>query len=119
MLPYQSPLLFLFLSLLEAMVSEDYITIPTLENKAIPDPLFGSRHSDSISVCAMFCVDSCRYFSFNFQTKMCRHYCQWNSRNHTNTESGWRTYKKTSFKTDGKCMFSLLIKLICVKKVLI
>lgn len=107
MLPYRRPLLFLYLAFSEAMVSDDYITVPALENKIIPDPLFGTRHSDSVSACALLCVDACRYFSFNFQTKMCRHYCQWNSHVYTRTELGWRTYKKISLKTDGECMLSL------------
>lgn len=112
MLPYRLPLLFLFLAFSEAVVSDDYIMVPALENKIIPDPLFGNRHSDSVSVCALLCVDACRYFSFNFQSKMCRHYCQWNSHVYTHTESGWRTYKKISLKTDGECMCSLLLHLL-------
>lgn len=111
MLPYRRPLLFLFLAFSEAMVSDYYVTISTLENKLIPDPLFGTRHTDSVSACALLCVDACRYFSFNFQTKMCRHHCQWNSHVYTHTELGWRTYNKTSLKTDGKCMLSVFITL--------
>lgn len=97
MLPYHRQLLFLFLALSEGMVSEYHIiAIPTLDNKVLSDPLFGIRYSDSISGCAVLCVDKCRFFSFNSQTGMCRHYCQWNNRTNTDTESGWRTYNKIS-----------------------
>lgn len=106
MLPHHRQLLFLFLSLSEAMVSEYYITaIPTLDNKVMSDPLFGITHPDSIFGCAVLCVDTCRYFSFNSQTGMCRHYFQWNSCIHTDTESGLRTDKMTSLEANGECIF--------------
>lgn len=108
MLPYHRQLLFLFLTLSEGMVSEYHIiAIPTLDNKVLSDPLFGIRHSESISGCAVLCVDKCRFFSFHFQTGMCRHYCQWNNRTHTDTESGWRTYNKISLEVTGECIFVL------------
>lgn len=110
MLPYHRQLLFLFFSLSEGMMSEyHFIANPTLNNKVLSDPLFGTRHSDSIIGCAMLCVDKCRFFSFNFQTGMCRHYCQWNNRTHTDTESGWRTYNKPkiSLEVTGECIFVL------------
>lgn len=108
MLPYHRQLLFLFLALSEGMVSEYHIiAIPTLDNKVLSDPLFGIRYSDSISGCAVLCVDKCRFFSFNSQTGMCRHYCQWNNRTNTDTESGWRTYNKISLEVAGECVFVL------------
>lgn len=108
MLPYRRQLLFLFLALSEGMVSEYHIiAIPALDNKVLSDPLFGTRHSDSISGCAVLCVDTCRFFSFNSKTRMCRHYCQWNECTYTDTESGWRTYKKTSLAGNGECIFVL------------
>lgn len=120
MLSYYRQLLFLFLSLSEAMVSEYYIAIPTLDNKAMSEPLFVIKHSDSIVACAMLCVDTCGYFSFNFQTGMCRHYSKLNNCTHTETESGWRTYKMTSLEDNGECIFlSLLITLNHAYKVII
>lgn len=108
MLPYHRQLLFLFLALSEGMVSEYHIiAIPALDNKVLSDPLFGTRHSHSISGCAVLCVDTCRFFSFNSKTGMCRHYCQWNECTYTDTESGWRTYKKTSLAGNGECIFVL------------
>lgn len=112
MLPYHRQLLFLFFSLSEGMMSEyHFIANPTLNNKVLSDPLFGTRHSDSIIGCAMLCVDKCPFFSFNFQTGMCRHYCQWNNRTHTDTESGWRTYNKPkiSLEDTGECIFVLTL----------
>lgn len=69
-------LVYIFLSMSEALVSKHYQENLDLENKLSIHPPVDSHHSQSILRCACFCVtcNGCNCFSFNSQTEMCRLY---------------------------------------------
>lgn len=83
-------LLFLFLSVSEAIVSKLYTVNFEFDNKATINTPSETLSSASLSICACSCGDGCKCFSFNSQTKMCRLHrscdCQ------TVSDTGWRLY---------------------------
>lgn len=99
-------LLFLFLSVSEAIVSKLYTVNFEFDNKATINTPSETLSSASLSICACSCGDGCKCFSFNSQTKMCRLYrscdCQ------TVSDTGWRLYTNPTLRPKGMLCSSLL-----------
>lgn len=93
-------LVYIFLSLSEALVSKLYRENLDLENKLSIHPPVDSHHSKSILRCACFCVtcNGCSCFSFNSQAKMCRLYLSCDDSDGTVAGEGWRSYSNSSLK---------------------
>lgn len=91
-------LMYIFLSMSEALVSKHYQENLDLENKLSIHPPVDSHHSKSILRCACFCVtcNGCNCFSFNPQTEMCRLYLSCDPSDGTVAEEGWISYSNSS-----------------------
>lgn len=101
-------LMYIFLSMSEALVSKHYQENLHLENKLSIHPPVDSHHSKSILRCACFCVtcNGCNCFSFNSQAEMCRLYLSCDPSDGTVAEDGWRSYSNTSLQPVTSLSFS-------------
>lgn len=84
--------LFLFLSVSEALVSKLYTASSENDNKASLHTPSNTLPAASLSICACLCGDSCKCFSFNSETKMCRLHSSCATQNMTVSDTGWRSY---------------------------
>ena len=69
---------------------------PTLEFFTHMETL-KNTDTDSLIHCAMLCGDDCRFFSFNWQTMMCRLHGSYDPSTMTVNGKGWRTHANQSF----------------------
>uniref|UniRef100_K1R942 Uncharacterized protein n=1 Tax=Magallana gigas TaxID=29159 RepID=K1R942_MAGGI len=59
--------------------------------------------SASLSICACSCGDSCKCFSFNSQTKMCRLHRSCDCQIMTVSDTGWRFYNNPTMRPKEHC----------------
>lgn len=91
-------LVYIFLSISEALVSKHYQKNLDLENKLSIHPPIDSHHSKSALRCACFCVtyNGCNCFSFSSQTETCQLYLSCDPSDGTVAGEGWRSYSNSS-----------------------
>lgn len=91
-------LMYIFLSMSEALVSKHYQENLDLENKLSIHSPVDTQHSKSLLRCACFSVTcyGCNCISFNSQTEMCRLYLSCDPSDGTVAEDGWRSYSNSS-----------------------
>lgn len=98
-------LLFTFLSVSEAMVSRHYVANLDVDNKISLHAPSDNLHAVSCAICSSLCINECKCFSFNSQSKMCRLYmnsCSCDPSNMDATEEGWRSYTIIETQPQGK-----------------
>lgn len=88
----QVQLLFLFLSVSEAIEPKLYSANFESDNKASMYTPSDTLSAASLSMCASMCGNRCQCFSFNSQTKMCRLHSSCNPDNVTVSDTEWRSY---------------------------
>uniref|UniRef100_A0A8W8JPL1 Fibrinogen C-terminal domain-containing protein n=1 Tax=Magallana gigas TaxID=29159 RepID=A0A8W8JPL1_MAGGI len=85
-------LLFLFLSVSEAIVSQLYTVNFEFDSKAPMYTPSDTLPAASLPICASVCGNRCKCFSYNSQTKMCRLHSSCDTTNMTVRNTEWRSY---------------------------
>nr|XP_019922925.2 ficolin-2 [Crassostrea gigas] len=88
-------MVFLFLSISEAMMCQQYRANLEVDNKVYIQAPSENLHDVSFATCSRSCINGCECFSFNAQSNMCRLYMYSSScdpSKMTVSEAGWRSY---------------------------
>lgn len=101
-------LLFLFLSVSEAIVSQLYTVNFEFDSKAPMYTPSDTLPAASLPICASVCGNRCKCFSYNSQTKMCRLHSSCDTTNMTVRNTEWRSYTTPTMQLKGMWFGSLL-----------
>lgn len=89
-------LLFVFLSLSHAMLTQYFKANEELDNKVSVHPSIGNSYTESLLSCTILSRNGTECFSYNSKTGMCRRFCSCDPSDITVTETGWRLYNNLS-----------------------